>query len=364
MPCTVGVIGAGQLGLMLAEAGNPLGIDFVFLDPAKSPCATSLGEHICAEFDDPTALQRLVDVADVVTYEFENADVIELHQIAERVPVLPDPAILEIAQQRNREKAFFERIGIPVARWAYATSESELSVALENLQLPVVVKTNRFGYDGKGQQVVREPDSASGLFARFGSVPLTIEQFVDFDYEVAVLGTRAADGSVVVYPLTQNRHEDGILRESRALPADHPLCASAAAHLQALVSTLNYVGTVAVEFFVSGSTLIGNEFAPRVHNSGHWTIEGAATSQFENHLRAICGLPLGRTETLNRVAMKNFVGAIPDRTALLAIDGLHLHDYGKTPRPGRKVGHATIVAADDETLLERLQQLACTVSSI
>ena len=349
---------------MLAEAGGPLGLEFTFVDPAESPCAAGLGRHIRAEFADDEALQQLSSVSDVVTYEFENVAVDQLESLARRVRVLPDPAALRIAQRRDREKQFFERIGIPVSPWACIDSQTQLEAALNELQFPVIVKTNRFGYDGKGQQTIRSHDEAIGLFSALGNVTLTLEQYVDFDCEVSIIGTRAADGNLAVYPLTRNEHANGILRNSRALPVEHPLAISATAQLRTLTEALDYVGTVAIEFFVSGDRLIGNEFAPRVHNSGHWTIEGAAVSQFENHLRAICGLPLGSTEVLVKAAMQNFIGEIPHLQALLSVDGLHLHDYRKEPRPGRKVGHATIVADRDETLEARLRKLTDAMVSM
>ncbi len=342
---------------MLGLAGVPLGLDFVFLDPAEAPCAAGLGAHVRAAFDDGDALAELAGRVDVITYEFENVAVSTLAALAGRCPVHPAPQALATAQQRHLEKACFERVGIPVAPWRTADDAAALDRAITTLGLPVVVKTDRFGYDGKGQRVLREPADAAALFDELGRVPLLIESFVPFDCEVSVIGTRGADGAINVWPLTQNEHRNGVLHESRCLPPDHPLAGAARRHLSTLLRELDYVGTLAIEFFVRDGTLLGNEFAPRVHNSGHWTIEGALTSQFENHLRAVCGLPLGSTETHVHAVMRNFIGRMPDANLVLGVPGLTLHDYGKAPRPGRKLGHATIVAADERTLAERLDQL-------
>ncbi|MEO0997767.1 MAG: 5-(carboxyamino)imidazole ribonucleotide synthase [Pseudomonadota bacterium] len=360
----VGVIGGGQLGRMLGLAGVPLGLDFVFLDPSEAPCAAGLGVHLRAAFDDPDALAELAGRVDVITYEFENVAVSGLAALAGRCPVRPAPEALATAQQRRREKACFERIGIPVAPWRAADDPAALDRAIAALGLPLVVKTDRFGYDGKGQRVLREPVDAAALFDELGRVPLLVEALVPFDCEVSIIGTRGTDGAINAWPLTLNEHRDGVLHESRCLPPDHALGAAARRHLTALLRELDYVGTLAIEFFVRDGTLLGNEFAPRVHNSGHWTIEGAVTSQFENHLRAVCGLPLGSTETHVVAVMRNFVGHMPDRNLVLGVPGLALHDYGKTPRPGRKLGHATIVAADEQTLAERLEELGQRLGAV
>lgn len=355
---TIGVIGAGQLGRMLALAGIPLNLEFIFLDPAPTPSAAGLGEHIRAEFNDPAALNELARAADVITYEFENVDVAHLNELAKHTSLRPGTAALRFAQDRREEKRFFERCGLPVASWHEASTQEELEEAVASLSPPLIVKTAKMGYDGKGQRQVHSSEDAVDLFGALGDVPLVIEKFVDFDYEVSLIATRALDGETRFYPLTRNEHRNGILLESRALPGDHSLHLQAEQHMRAVTESLDYIGTMAIEFFVCGDKLLGNEFAPRVHNSGHWTIEGAACSQFENHLRAICGLPLGHPEVLNSASMLNLIGAMPNPAELLAIAGLRLHDYGKSPRPGRKLGHATIIADNESSLANRTQRVA------
>jgi 5-(carboxyamino)imidazole ribonucleotide synthase len=221
------------------------------------------------------------------------------------------------------------------------------------------LKTRRLGYDGKGQAVIHDPRLAEDAWQSVGEVPCLLEELVPFDRELSIVAVRGRDGKTAAYPVVENRHRDGILRVTRA-PApglDADLQEAAEAHARALMAELGYVGVLAIELFQTGTSLLANEMAPRVHNSGHWTIEGAETSQFENHLRAVCGLPLGVTDAIGVSAMVNLIGAMPDRTAVLGIPGAHLHDYGKEARPGRKLGHVTVRAADERTLEERLEEL-------
>ncbi len=358
----VGIIGGGQLGRMLAHSGADLGLEFCFLDPSDTPSAAPFGAHLKAAFDDPSALLALAERSDVLTYEFENVSVESLRAVAASTPVYPPVEALEMAQERSQEKVYFKKQGIPVAEWAYADSQHELDAALQSLGLPVIVKTNRLGYDGKGQHRVQVADDAKDLYARMGAVPLCVERFVDFDYEVSAIGVRDKVGTVRHYALTRNEHRGGILHRSTALTTNNDLSELAREYFQNVANALSYVGVLAIEFFVKGSSLIANECAPRVHNSGHWTIEGAVTSQFENHVRAVSGLPLGSTRTQSEATMENFIGEMPDREALLGIDGLGLHDYGKSPRPGRKLGHATIVANDRVEMLSRLRALEAVAS--
>lgn len=346
---------------MLGLAGLPLGLDFVFLDPSAEPPAGAVGEVIRAAFDDGDALHQLASGCDVLTYEFENVDVDTLVAAAGVTPVYPPPDALATAQDRRTEKLAFEAAGIPVAPWRAVNGREELAAACEAIGLPAIVKTRRLGYDGKGQHRIHRPSDIEAAWEALGGVPLLVERLVAFEREVSVVGVRADDGALAVYPLTGNVHRDGILHTSRAPAGDASLQAGAETHLRALVERLDYRGTVAIEFFVAEGDLYGNEFAPRVHNSGHWTIEGAACSQFENHLRAVCGLPLGDCALTGHAGMLNLVGTMPRAAALLALPGVHLHDYRKAPRPRRKLGHVTVVAesaaARDRTLA-RLESLA------
>ena len=363
---TVGIIGAGQLGRMLALAGIPLGFRFVFLDPARSPCAAALGEHIRAPFDDEAALSALAKRSSVVTYEFENVDVRALQAACAATLVRPSAAALSVAQSRRAEKTRFSESDIPVAGWRAARTASELAAAFAAAAGPLIVKTDRLGYDGKGQARIDRPadTDAGSVFDALGGVELIAEDLVAFDYEVSLIGTRDGRGNIRAWPLTVNRHADGILVESRASHEPHALQALAEEHFRALSVALDYVGTMAIEFFVVADTLFGNEFAPRVHNSGHWTLDGSTTSQFENHIRAVCDLELGESDVKGHVAMRNFIGWLPARDRVLAIPGARFHDYDKSPRPGRKIGHATLVCDTALELTNALTTLdACTGQS-
>jgi len=359
----VGVIGGGQLGRMLGLAGLPLGLDFVFLDPSPEAPAAAVGEHIAAAFDDDRAVAGLAGRCDVLTYEFENVDVDSLAAAAGDTPVFPPPGALATAQDRRSEKAAFEAAGIPVAPWRTVDSREDLEAACAEIGTPLIVKTRRFGYDGKGQHRIRGEADVPGAWEALGGVPLLAERLVDFEREVSVIGSRGADGTLACYPLTENLHRNGILHVSRAPAADAGLQQLAERHLRALVERLDYRGTIAVEFFVVDGRLLGNEFAPRVHNSGHWTIEGAACSQFENHLRAICGLPMGGCGTRGHAGMLNLIGTLPPAAEVLAVADAHLHDYRKSPRAGRKLGHVTVVADTGEERDRRLERLAALVEA-
>lgn len=355
----IGIIGAGQLGRMLGFAGLPLNFEFVFLDPSENPPAAAAGPVIQARFDDPRGLQQLADCVDVVTFEFENIPVAAVTPLLDLKPVYPPPKALHFAQDRLHEKELFTELDIPVAGWRTVDSFEDLQSAAEQLGLPLVLKTRRLGYDGKGQFVIRESGDLASAWQALGTVPLIAEQCIHFDCEVSVVAARSIAGELAVYPLTENRHENGILRVSQAPYADQALQAEARAAAEKLMQRLGYVGVLAIEFFVCGDRLIANEFAPRVHNSGHWTIEGARCSQFENHLRAICGLPLGSTEPNGYSAMLNLIGDMPAVEDILQVTDCHLHDYGKEPRPGRKLGHVTLVRdsqAELEAAVASLQQ--------
>jgi len=320
----VGCLGGGQLGRMLALAGLPLGLSFRFLDPTPDACAGEVGELVVGSFDDPIALRRLVDGAKVVTYEFENVPV----GAAAAVTAVPGIGALEVGQDRLREKELLQRLGIPTARFG----------TLEDTGLPALVKTRRLGYDGKGQRRLDEPEPIGG--------DELAEQLVPFDRELSIVAVRGSDGETRFWPLGENVHRDGILRVTRAPALDAPQ-AEAEAIAAALLDELDYVGVLAVELFQVGGGLLANELAPRVHNTAHWTIDGARTSQFENHLRAILGWPLGSTDALGDSVMVNLVGGIPPLGELLALPHANVHLYGKSPRPGRKLGHVTLVGASE-----------------
>ena len=346
---TVAVVGGGQLGLMLGLAGEPLGIRCRFLDPMAEAPAGRVGELIVGRYDDAHRLRELADGADAVTYEFENFP-------AEAAPenVLPPPRALATSQDRLAEKELCRRLGIATAPFAAVDVETELTGALAEVGVPAVLKTRRLGYDGKGQARIREHAGAAAAWAELGGAPLLLEREIAFSRELSVLGARGRGGETRFYPLVENVHRDGILRVSRA-PAAPDRQQKAEAIATALMDELDYVGVLAVELFETGDSLLVNELAPRVHNSGHWTIEGATTSQFENHLRAILGLPLGRTAATGDSVMVNLIGETPPLERLLELPGAHVHLYGKAPRPGRKLGHVTLVDASSavvETTVE------------
>lgn len=355
----IGVLGGGQLGRMLALAGYPLGLSFRFLEPSPEAPVGILAEQRIGSYDDPQTIDDFAAGLDLVTYEFESIPVEAVHRLARRLPVYPPPEALAIAQDRRQEKALFARLGIPTPPIAVVSSEDDLSAAVRNVGLPAVLKTCQLGYDGKGQVVLREPGDAGRAWQALGGVPLILERFVRFDRELSIVAVRGRDGKTAFYPLVENHHHQGILRLSLA-PApgcSRELQTLAERHAGRIFDALNYVGVLAIEFFQRGGVLLANEMAPRVHNSGHWTIEGAETSQFENHLRAILGLPLGATAAVGQAAMVNLIGTVPNVADVFAVPGTHLHMYGKQPRPGRKLGHITICSHDADELKTRLAQL-------
>ncbi|MBK6959943.1 MAG: 5-(carboxyamino)imidazole ribonucleotide synthase [Gammaproteobacteria bacterium] len=352
----IGVIGGGQLARMLAMAGHPWAHRFVFLDPAPDACAGPLGELITAPYDCERALLQLAEQTDVVTFDFENVPARSLEFLAGRVPVYPGARALGVAQDRLHEKALFHELGMATADFVAVAGAAALPRAVAELGLPAVLKTRTQGYDGKGQWLLRGPEDVAAAGRALGDQLALLEKLVPFDREVSLIAVRGRDGAVACYPLSENTHRDGMLHTTVCRPGD-ALQAVAEAQTHRLLDALDYVGVLAVEFFQVGTELLANEFAPRVHNSGHWTIEGAETSQFENHLRAILGLPLGSTRARGAHAMLNLIGAMPDAARVLAISGAHLHDYGKEPRPGRKVGHITI-ACPEQGLALPLELLA------
>jgi 5-(carboxyamino)imidazole ribonucleotide synthase len=355
----VGILGAGQLGRMLALAGYPLGLRFRFLDPAPEAPAAQLAERLIADFDDLSSLDAFLAGVTAVTYEFENVPETLAATLAERVPVFPPPAALAASQDRLTEKTLFRRLGLPTAPFVAVDEKEDLDRGLEAVGLPAVLKTRRFGYDGKGQFVLRAADDAEAAWDTLGGVPLILEGWIPFQRELSQIAVRGRDGATAFYPLVENHHEDGILRLSLA-PApetDEALTALGAELTGRVLRELGYVGVLTIEFFQKDGGLIANEMAPRVHNSGHWTIEGATTSQFENHLRAVLGWPLGAARARGPCATVNLIGRVPETATVLAVPGAHLHLYGKTPRPGRKVGHVTLCADDAVQLHERLRKL-------
>ncbi|HSM59442.1 MAG TPA: 5-(carboxyamino)imidazole ribonucleotide synthase [Longimicrobiales bacterium] len=359
----VGVLGGGQLGRMLALAGRPLGLRFRFLEPSTPAPVDELGAVVRAAYDDTDALDRFADGLDVVTYEFENVPVRSARRLAERVPVRPSPAALEVGQDRVAEKDAFTEAGIPTAPFRGVASLEELEAAVRAGGLPAVLKTRRFGYDGKGQAVVRTEDDIGRTWDRLGRVPLLVEAFVPFERELSIVAVRGLDRDCRFYPLVENVHREGILWRTTAPAPRVPaaLQAEAEEYARHLLELFDYVGVLAIELFEEGGRLLANELAPRVHNSAHWTQDGAWTSQFENHLRAVCGLPLGPTDVRAPTVMLNLLGRIPDPAEVLRIPGARLHLYDKAPRPGRKVGHVNLVGDDGEDpggRLARLERLA------
>jgi len=356
----VAVLGGGQLGRMLALAGVPLGLGFRFLDPTAEAPAGALGPLVVGELGDTEAAARVADGAAVVTYEWEGVPADTARSLESRgATVLPPPGALDVAQDRVAEKTLFRRLGIATPDFAPVDDRAGLDDAVHAIDLPAVLKTRRGGYDGKGQRVLTKSGDLGDAWRELGGRPLILEQLVPFEREVSVLAVRGRDGATAYWPLVENEHRNGILRTSRAPAAGaaEGTQATAETYAERVLDELDYVGVLAIELFQVGPDLLANELAPRVHNSGHWTIEGAVTSQFENHLRAILGWPLGSTAPVGASAMVNCIGALPDRAAVLAIPGAHFHDYQKAPRPGRKVGHVSVTAPDDGTLAERLAML-------
>lgn len=353
----IGVLGGGQLSRMLAEAGFPANLRFTFLDPAPDACAGARGRLLVGDWDDHAALSELAG-CDRVTFDFENVPGMVLDDLARRVAVRPSPAALAVSQDRLEEKILFRSLDMPVPEFAPVDTRAELAAAVDRIGLPAVLKTRRMGYDGKGQAVLRHAEDLEDAWQRLGEHALIVEAWVDFRFECAITAVRDAGGEIRFYPLSRTWHRGGILRAALApLPGLEELQRNAEAMARRLLEHLDYVGALTLELFVTGDGLLVNEFAPRVHNSAHWTIEGAVTSQFENHLRAVCDWPLGDTSPAGVSLMINFIGEMPAREAFLNIPGLAWHDYDKAAREGRKVGHCTLSAPDRETLAERLPTL-------
>lgn len=358
----VGLLGAGQLARMMVLAGAPLGLRFELFDPSAQACAGDLAPLTVADWSDRAALEALAERVEVASFDFENVPLDAALALAERVAVRPSPRALGLAQDRLDEKRLFASLDIPVPTHAAVDDEAGLAEAVARIGLPAVLKTRRLGYDGKGQFWLREAVDLEAAWQTLGGVPLILEAAVPFRAEYSVLAVRGVDGELRCYPPVQNVHRGGILSASRVpsgLSVERE--AQAMAYAMRLAETLDYVGCLALELFDTEAGLLANEMAPRVHNSGHWTIEGAHCSQFENHLRAICALPLGSTAPRGSALMLNLVGSLPPAKAVLALEGWHWHDYGKTPRPGRKLGHLSTVADDESGLRERFAALCAAV---
>lgn len=355
---TIGILGGGQLGRMLAMAAAQLGLRCqVFSPDPDSPAFDVVQNATCAEYADVGALELFAGDVDVITYEFENVPAAAVMILAARRPVMPDRKILETTQDRLAEKDFVKRLGIDTADYADVSSAVALQAAVARIGLPAVIKTRRFGYDGKGQMIIRAGDDPDKIWADLDTKSAILEAFIPFEREISVIAARSADGHVECFDVTENEHSDHILKISRA-PADisDALAARARGIAETIAHALNYVGVLAVEMFVvngdSGPKVLVNEIAPRVHNSGHWTLDGASISQFEQHIRALAGWPLGKPVCHGPVTMTNLIGDdINSYEQWLTIPGTTVHLYGKgAPRPGRKMGHVTQVGHPPKTV--------------
>ncbi len=363
---TVGILGGGQLARMLALSGAPLGLRFLVMDTAADACAGQCAPMVVGDYRDEAALAEFASRIDVATFDFENVPAESARWLAERVPVFPSPRALATAQDRLAEKTLFRELGIPVPEFAALATRAELDAAIARIGTPCILKTRRLGYDGKGQFRIKAPADADAAWSALGAqartVGLILEAFVPFQRELSMVAVRGRDGEFRAWPPTENWHVDGVLSASLA-PAsvDAALAATATGHARKLAEALDYVGVFALELFCRDGQLLANELAPRVHNSGHWTIEGSETSQFQAHLRAVLGLPLGDTRMLGHACMLNWIGAMPDPVAVLREPGGHWHDYGKAPRDGRKVGHATLRADAPAALAAALQRVGAAL---
>ncbi len=359
---TVGILGGGQLARMMALSGAPLGLRFLVLDTVGDACAGQFAPMVVGDYNDQSALTEFAARVDVATFDFENVPAASAQWLTARVPVFPNPRALATAQDRLAEKTLFREQGIPVPPFAAIDTREQLQAAVAEIGTPCILKTRRLGYDGKGQFRIKSPGDVDAAWDALGAqaarVGLILEGFVAFQRELSVVAVRGRDGEFRAWPLTENWHVDGVLSASLA-PAqvDDALRATALSHARKLAEALDYVGVFALELFCRDGELLANEMAPRVHNSGHWTIEGSETSQFQNHLRAVLGMPLGDTRMVGYACMLNWLGEMPDPEPVLREAGGHWHDYGKAPREGRKVGHATLRADSRQELTEALRRV-------
>ena len=358
----LGILGGGQLARMMALAAAPLGVPVVVLDPSADACAGQVAPLLVGGFDERARLEEFAGRIEVATFDFENVPAESGDWLRSHVAVHPGPGALATAQDRLSEKRLFRELGIPVPAFADIDSRDALAAAVADIGLPSILKTRRLGYDGKGQFRLRPEMGVGAVDAAWDALGtqasrtgLILEDFVPFDFELSVVAVRGRDGDFRTWAPTRNWHVDGVLSASLA-PAgiDPRIEAAAVGHARRIAEALDYVGVFALELFCRDGELLANEMAPRVHNSGHWTTEGAETSQFENHVRAVLGLSLGSTATLGHACMLNWLGAMPDPRPVLAQPGGHWHDYGKAPREGRKVGHATLRADSAVGLVDAL----------
>lgn len=355
----IGILGAGQLGRMLAIAGYPLGQKFGFYGMSEDEPSALLG-HMHKQSDDTDTLSQLVDFADVITYESENTNIEQVREIAKSKPVFPSEKSLYISQHRGREKGLFDQLGIPCANYQIVDSLDSLKVAVEEIGIPAILKTTTEGYDGKGQFMIKDEDQVEQAWNELGQNELILEGFVDFHRELSILAVRNANNEHVYYPLVQNVHHKGVLRYTIA-PAQEiseEVQNRAEQYMEKLLDELDHVGVLTLELFETNFGLVANEMAPRVHNSGHWTIEGANTCQFENHVRAITGMPLGDTTPRQPIAaMLNIIGETGPVEKVLEMPDAYLHLYDKSEREGRKLGHINIIAENQDELYEKIKQL-------
>ncbi len=368
---TVGILGGGQLARMMALAGAPLGLRFLVLDSVADACAGQFAPMVVGDYTDHAALAEFASRIDIATFDFENVPAQSAQWLTDRVPVFPNPRALALTQDRLAEKTLFRELGIPVPEFVDVPDRAALEAAVAKIGAPCILKTRRLGYDGKGQFRLRDAQPSTldaawdALGAQASRTGLILEAFVPFDAEASVVAVRGRDGEFRAWPLTRNWHVDGVLSASLApAPFAADIEAQAVAHARALAESLDYVGVFALELFVRDGKLMANEIAPRVHNSGHWTIEGAETSQFQNHLRAVLGLPLGSTRMVGHACMLNWIGTMPDASPVLSEAGGHWHDYGKESREGRKVGHATLREDSTQALAETLQRVGMAMGRV
>ena len=360
---TIGILGGGQLARMLALAGAPLGVRFLIVDNVADACASQVAPTLTADWRDFAALEKFAARIDVATFDFENVPADTAHWLTDHTRVSPNPRALALAQDRLAEKSMFRELGLDTPAFATVDDRADLERGARAIGFPCVQKTRRLGYDGKGQYRLRSAADLDAAWSAIAGAPSILEAWVPFDREVSIIAARAADGAFSTYPLVQNWHSEGILSASLApAPDSEALAPVAARHARAIAEHLDYVGVFALELFVRDGQLLGNEMAPRVHNSGHWSIEGAVCSQFENHVRAVLGLPLGSTAARGISVMLNWIGALPDARAVLGEANAHWHDYGKSPRAGRKVGHATICADSPTEMMERLTRIGAMLA--
>ncbi len=358
----IGILGGGQLARMLVLSGYPLGMEFIVLDPSEIAGAVALSQHLHGDYSDPKLLSKLATQADVVTYEFENVPAKTAEFLSSHTQVYPSAKALAVAQDRLVEKSFFQDLNLQTAPFAAVNNLVELEQAMLTIGYPAILKSRRMGYDGKGQVLIKTSEQLASAWAAMQTQTAIVEAFVNFKREISIIAARSSTGEIVCYPVSENQHAQGILRVATCCPND-PMQAQAEKQVKTLVTALDYVGVIALELFEVAGKLLVNEFAPRVHNSGHWSIEGAQTSQFENHLRAITGLPLGDTSPRGYTAMVNFIGSIPKTADILAIPAAHLHLYAKSARAGRKVAHVNICADNQAEFQQTLKQVQALASA-